>query len=184
MEKSNMPFMSLLLALLLCLSFLSCSSSTAQEDDYIGENWNSMNGKIWYIIQSSGTALERWKFYTDSLVCDIDHFKKYSKDSCVVTYRERMKAKVYTKDDVQDYIVGGELRRYKVSELQWKRMTPSLTNPLIWTAVYDWSEYQWWLIERISEHTACVGDAPNCYELQDEKPVRLIYGGGWIYDEL
>jgi len=183
MSTSKVAFASLLLALLFCFSFLSCSS-TAPEDKAVGEKWNSMAGTTWYILQGNGTALERWRFYEDSIVGDIDHFEKYSRDSCVVTYRERMKGKVYTKDDIQEFIIGGELRTYRVTELQWKRMTPSLTDPLIWTPVYDWSDYQWWSVEWRTEHTACAGDAPNCYEIQDELPVRLIYKAGWIYDKM
>ena len=177
-----------MMSILGCIALLagllsSCSSPTSVEDDVTGLHWDEFAHTTWYIEEGNKLALERWKFYADSLVADIDHFT-IIEGRRVVTSRSRMLARVYTKDMNYESWVDGSIRVYRATELQWKTMWPSLTDPQIWTPVFDWSVYQFWCIVWSTTRTACVGDVPYCYQIAIEKPFELIYPDGWVYDEM
>jgi hypothetical protein len=175
-----------LMILLVNLFCASCSSPTSTKE-VIGESWNSVTGTKWYIMESDSLACERFTFYTDSVVVDIDHFSHRANsifDSMQVQYRERHVGTVYTKDKDIDYDRDGKIKTYRTTELQWKRYSQSLTDPTHWTPVYDWSVYQMWCIEYKLQGLMCFGDAPNCYEMTIVRPVKLTYVDGWLFDEL
>ena len=188
MYKHNLLKLVFFSLLILCtFSFFSCDNSTNNELEHTGEEWESMVGTTWYILEGNGLALERWQFYSDSVVVDIDHFNKYNTgitDSLVVYSREKHVARVWTKDIVIDYETHIGTKILLCTELQWKRMVPGAINPYEWTPVYDWSVYQMWSIEWRLHGIACIGDAPNCYEMTIDKPIQPKYMEGWLYDRM
>lgn len=181
--RSDIGYVVVVAVVIWLLMNVRCSSPTSTEEDCIGLHWDEFAHTTWYIEDGDGLALERWRFYADSLVADIDHFK-FENGQRVVTSRSRQLAKVYTKDMMYDYWVDGKIIKHRATELQWKTMWPSLIDPQIWTAVFDWSVYQFWCIEWSTTRTACVGNVPYCYQIQTDVPFELTYNKGWIYDEM
>ena len=169
---------------LLCVFCLFSSCGLLEPNEIPGIPWDTLNGTTWYIMESNERAVERWRFYSDSLVVDIEHFNMVNNIG-VVHYREKHIGKVYFKDKEQ--VVTDNYYQPDTmlcTELQWKRMAPSMVDATIWTPVYDWSVYQWWWIESVNDSVALVGDAPYSYEIYKDNPVNLFYYDGWIYDRL
>ncbi len=172
---------------LFCAFLFSCSPT---EPDAIGEHWDILAGTVWYNMDGNGMALNRWTFYEDSLIVETDEF--YLRDyagwkAYEVRNRRRMWAGVSHKDKVLDGLVDycyKPIGTYRCTELQWKRQWPALTGGGDWAFVYDWSVYQWWHIEYVTDTMICFGDTPNCYELTKRKPIELIYRDGFMYDKL
>lgn len=173
-----------LLPLFFMLLLVFSCSNPVEPDNATGEYWDSMAGTTWYILTGSKDAMERWKFYRDSVVVDIDHFSPGGNtflDSMEAHYRERHIGKVCTKDAEIEYWINSEARIFRCTELQWKRYTPSMGT---WTPVYSWSVYQMWCIEYVLEGLACIGDAPNCFEFSRVPLVQIKYPEGWAYDTM
>jgi len=181
-KSMKSQFILIIIIYVLC-SLIQCSSCSTTDSNRIGLNWEEFAYTTWYIEDGDGLALERWRFYPDSLVADIDHFR-IENGQRIVTGRSRQKAFVFEKNMTYEYWVDNKINTYNATELQWKTMWPSLTNPQDWAIVYDWSVYQLWCIEWSSGRTACVGDVPYCYLLQIDVPFNLTYNQGWIYDEM
>lgn len=179
MKNYNLLIISIILSVI-----LGCTSPVDPDKDVVGCYWKEIVGTTWYIVEGNKLGLERWVFYNDSVVADIDEFTIQNGER-VVTNRKRMIAKVHTKDMHYDhYVTSNSTKVFRSTELQWKTMWPSLGDPNVWAYVFDWSVYQMWCIEWMATGTACIGDVPNCYLVTVDKPFKLTYGEGWLYDEL
>lgn len=186
MKTSSSSLASLLLILSFVIFFLS-SCGLYEPNPVPGLPWSTLTGTTWYVMEDNGLAVERFTFYADSVIVDIDHFTVLSYTDSIgqVTYRERHKGTVYTKDK-EKYVQDNHYSNPDTllcTEIQWKRQGPAITDPQDWTSVYDWSVYQWWWIESVNDSVATFGDAPYSYDFLKKNPVKMVYGEGWIYDQ-